>query len=448
MPGTNFAILLMVPVVGLGLFALDTVLKHQKLTKPTFDLESKKLYSYDKKETHCPDREMIHPCTTELSRYLKDSDPEGADAAFDCAQTVLELKKDDFQVMKNMTHLLLDLDATDHHFDQENNRQNRFYQLGLDFGKRTMDHPDCLADFDNKSELECRCPHLYGKILLLKLKNAGRWDEAQKLFDELKSMEWSGSKRQYKKGEAFRWDSIMHTPQIYIKGLASTPVWGEDRRRDLPIWDVLEKNFALIKNETLAAFNTSYVEDTYRFLYKEGNWNQIVLASGRKFTEACEKITPGICALMKKALPARKVHHYPWTSDQNEQVLLLRMLPGTDVEVHSGPANNILNVHLGISGVDGAVLQVANQTYGWEEGKVIAWDGSYDHTVDCKKCKQDRIIMMVRYMHPDMSAEHYRGSKRTHYEEIPESLFGGGAAADNSHSVDSSYDDDLADEDL
>jgi len=264
---------------------------------------------------------------------------------------------------------------------------------------------------------------LYGKIMLLKLKNAGRWDEAQALFDELKAMEWNGQKRQFKKGEMFRWDSIMHTPQIYIQNLYSKPVWGEDRRKDLPIWDILEDNFALIKQEALAAFNTTYVEDTYRFLFKDGNWNQITLAHNKTFTEACEKVTPGLCALVKKVLPERKVHHYPWTSTQNEQVLLLRMVPGTDVELHSGPANNILNVHLGISGLDGAELVVANKTYAWEEGKVIAWDGSYDHSINCKKCKEDRIIMMVRYMHPDMTPEHYRGEERTHHEEIPKSLF-------------------------
>lgn len=33
--------------------------------------------------------------------------------------------------------------------------------------------------------------------------------------------------------------------------------------------------------------------------------------------------------------------------------------------------------------------------------------------------------MMVRYMHPDMTPEHYRGNERTHHEEIPKSLFGG-----------------------
>ena len=79
------------------------------------------------------------------------------------------------------------------------------------------------------------------------------------------------------------------------------------------------------------------------------------------------------------------------------------------METHSGPANNILNVHLGISGLENADLIVAGERYGWEEGKVIAWDGSFDHKVHCERCTEERIIMMVRYMHPDMTPEHYRG---------------------------------------
>jgi len=98
---------------------------------------------------------------------------------------------------------------------------------------------------------------------------------------------------------------------------------------------------------------------------------------------------------------------------------VIKMAKGTDVEIHSGPSNNILNIHIGISGLEGAKLTVANNTYKWQEGKVIAWDGSYDHAVDCLNCKQERVIMMVRYMHPDTSPAHFKGIKRTHYEDVP-----------------------------
>jgi hypothetical protein len=95
-----------------------------------------------------------------------------------------------------MTHLLLDLDTADHYFDRDNSRDNRFYQLGLDFGRKLLYHEDCVGEFDTKGTLECRCPMLYGKILMLKLKNAGKWEDARALYDELKEFEWNGKQRQ------------------------------------------------------------------------------------------------------------------------------------------------------------------------------------------------------------------------------------------------------------
>lgn len=132
-------------------------------------------------------------------------------------------------------------------------------------------------------------------------------------------------------------------------------------------------------------------------------------------------VMPKTCALLKQWLPSKP--GLPFTSDQNEQVLVLKMKKGTNVELHSGPANNILNIHIGISGLEGARLTVAGEDYKWEEGKVIAWDGSYDHKIDCLDCTADqRVIMMVRYMHPDMTPEHYKGITKTQFESVPEHL--------------------------
>jgi len=143
----------------------------------------------------------------------------------------------------------------------------------------------------------------------------------------------------------------------------------------------------------------------------------VLLYHNREFTRECEVVFPKTCALMKQWLPSKP--GLPWTSDQQEQVMVIKMKKGTDVETHSGPSNNILNIHIGISGLKGAKLIVANETYGWEEGKVIAWDGSFDHRVHCHDCEEDRVIMMVRYMHPDTTAATFKGNKRTHYEDVP-----------------------------
>lgn len=273
-----------------------------------------------------------------------------------------------------------------------------------------------------KSEMECRCVPLFAKVSMLKLKNAGMWDEARSMFKKVSTMSWSGKKRSYAAGEAVAWDHWQHTPQIWVKNLKSQPVWPRETwgQDNLQICNLMEENFEVIRQETqraLAASEDSF-EDAYRFLYDKGEWNHILLYKKAEFTSECEEIFPKTCALLKQWLPSKP--GLPWTSDQNEQVMVIKMKKGTDVELHSGPANNILNIHIGISGLEGARLVVANETYAWQEGKVIAWDGSFDHSVDCLNCvAEERVIMMIRYMHPEMDKHHFKGIKKTHFEDVP-----------------------------
>mmetsp|Transcript_62085 Transcript_62085/g.134756 ORF Transcript_62085/g.134756 Transcript_62085/m.134756 type:complete len:446 (+) Transcript_62085:94-1431(+) len=381
------------------------------------------LFTHTNNELHCMDRELRHPCVRELRNFVEDkANADKRGAALSCVQEVLASSRD-FYELKNMTHLLLDLDTVEHAFDRDS-RDDDFVMSGVAFAEKLMSHPECLAEFDTKSELECRCVPLYAKVAILKLKNAKLLDRAKAVFDRISSMPWSGTTRTYAPGDAVPWDHFQHTPQIWVRGLRSQPVWPRETWGDLPICEKLEDNFETIREEAQQALLSpeGRFEDAYRFLYEKGEWNHVMLYHKREFTEACELAFPKTCALLKQWLPSKP--GLPWTSDQNEQAMVIKMAKGTEVELHSGPANNILNIHIGISGLTGAKLIVANETYRWEEGKVIAWDGSYDHSVNCVECEQERVIMMVRYMHPDMAPEHYRGIRQTHFEEVPAELRG------------------------
>jgi len=381
------------------------------------------LFTHGNGELHCLDRELRHPCVTELREYVEVNTTEKKEVALKCVREVLETSND-FYVLKNMTHLLLDLDTVVHVFDKES-RDNEFVLAGIDYAKKLMQHPECLAEYDWSSDMQCRCVPLYTKISLLKLKNAKRWDDAKAMFEDTKKIAYHSEKTSLNSGEAVRWQNWQQTPQIWVPGLRSMPIWPRETWKDLPVCKLLEDNFQTIKEETARALkgdpNENGFEDAYRFLYEKGEWSQILLYNGRNFTRECEGVMPKTCALIKQWLPSKP--GLPWTSDQNEQVLVLKMKKGTNVEMHSGPANNILNIHIGISGLEGARLTVAGKDYKWEEGKVIAWDGSYDHQIDCLDCVEDqRVIMMIRYMHPDMTAEHYKGIPRTQFEEVPAHL--------------------------
>jgi hypothetical protein len=293
--------------------------------------------------------------------------------------------------------------------------------MGIDYAKKLMKHDECLEEFDTKSQLQCRCVPLYGKLTTLKLKNANRIEEAKNVFEETKAISWNGKVNQFKAGEAIKWDHWQHTPQIWVDGLRSMQIWPRDTWKDLPITHALEENFQNLKEETEKAMkkqSESGFEDAYRFLYEKGEWNRVLLYHGKNFTDECELFFPKTCAMLKKQLPSKP--GLPWLSDQQEQAMVIKMKKGTDVELHSGPANNILNIHIGISGLKGAEMVIGEKKYGWEEGKVIAWDGSFDHSVNCVHCEEEeRVIMMVRYMHPDMKPEMYKGSKKTQFEDVP-----------------------------
>jgi hypothetical protein len=378
------------------------------------------LFTHEKNQLHCMERELRHPCVRELRDFVSDQgNAEAREEALRCVNGVLTVSNDYWE-LKNMTHLLLDLDTVEHVFDK-GSRSNEFVMAGVRFAEKLLEHEECIEDFDTKNEMETRCVPLYGKIVMLKYKNAGKDEKALELFKKLTSMSFSGKINTYAAGEAVRWDHWQHTPQIWVNGLRSQTVWPRETWGDLPICKHLEDNFETLRQEAELAVKDpteNGFEDAYRFLYEKGEWNHILLYHDRKFTEECETVFPKMCALLKQWLPSKP--GLPWLSNQGEQAMVIKMKQGTDVERHSGPANNILNIHIGISGLKGARLQIANETYSWEEGKVIAWDGSYDHAVDCVHCEEnERVIMMVRYMHPDMSAAHFKGIKKTHYEDVP-----------------------------
>lgn len=389
------------------------------LPEPTASDEVGALFTHAEGQLHCLDRELRHPCVDELRGFIQDQTHDTARAvALRCVKQVLD-SSNEYWVLKNMTHLLLDLDVVNHVFDK-GSRDNEFVMTGLAFAEKLMQHKECLDDFDVKSELECRCVPLYAKVSTLKLKNAGHISEAKKIFDRVSTMSWNGSTRAYAAGEAVPWDSFHHTPQIWVRGLRSMKVWPRELWDDIPICHHLENHYTTIAEETKRALSNetaSGFEDAYRFLYEQGEWNRVMLYHKKEFTKECELVFPKTCALLKQWLPSKP--DLPWTSDQNEQVMVIKMKVGTDVETHSGPANNILNIHMGLTGLKGAKLIIANDTYSWHEGKVIAWDGSFDHRVHCLECVEERVIIMVRYMHPDMSPAHYKGIARTHFEDVP-----------------------------
>ena len=66
------------------------------------------------------------------------------------------------------------------------------------------------------------------------------------------------------------------------------------------------------------------------------------------------------------------------------QTIFSVMQPGTVVWPHTGPTNARLRLHLGLvvpQDYKNVNLTVAEQTRYWEEGKVLTFDDSFEHSV-------------------------------------------------------------------
>ena len=66
------------------------------------------------------------------------------------------------------------------------------------------------------------------------------------------------------------------------------------------------------------------------------------------------------------------------------QVTVLKLAPGTHLRLHTGPKNQRLTLHLGLTVPLGPTIRVGalpGEVREWEEGKVIAFDDSFVHEV-------------------------------------------------------------------
>lgn len=78
--------------------------------------------------------------------------------------------------------------------------------------------------------------------------------------------------------------------------------------------------------------------------------------------------------------------------------------PGTHVAPHKGPTNMRLRCHFGIEIPDGCGLRVNGETVGWESGRCLVFEDSFEHEV-WNTSEKRRTILVIDIWHPDLSQE-------------------------------------------
>ena len=67
--------------------------------------------------------------------------------------------------------------------------------------------------------------------------------------------------------------------------------------------------------------------------------------------------------------------------------------------------NSKIKLHLGvIVPNDCASMRVANESKAWTEGRVLAFDDSFEHEV-VNDCGSDRVVFQLVLRHPDINSD-------------------------------------------
>lgn len=90
-----------------------------------------------------------------------------------------------------------------------------------------------------------------------------------------------------------------------------------------------------------------------------------------------------------------------------------RLQPGAHIPPHCGLTNSRLTVHLPIIVPDNCEIRVGDTLNKWEEGKIIAFDDSYEHEA-WNRSDQDRVVLIFETHHPDLNAAEIEAIERVY----------------------------------
>jgi len=228
-------------------------------------------------------------------------------------------------------------------------------------------------------------------------------------------LEWKGRR-------PVRWQSFDQTPAVFIEGLEHRLIWDGESR--LPVADLLEANVSQIQEDLrelvasrpargepnfssrlrsvlpLRSNEKSGQVPAYPALTENGVWDMVQLYVSRQWHEEACKLMPRTAKLLRSHLPSADV---PYVHYNTEEVVLFLLAPGSRVRLHNGGSNAPLNVHLGLSGCDGAFMEVGGQQRALRNGKTITFDDGSDHRV-WHDGSEERWVLTVRVMHPELGA--------------------------------------------
>lgn len=240
----------------------------------------------------------------------------------------------------------------------------------------------------------CALSSLYIVRLLKNIRNRNmRYETDQAKLSDLRTRCGAEAVARIELSHALEFGSVGGNPVpgprgYVIAGLTSKP-WHDcsefawTRHLEQSYEDIREELGEIVTNKALLA--------PYGNLVKEG-WDAIRFVQRHQVNEEYCRRFPKTAEILKSA------PHYPKFRDAMFSVLA----PGTYIPPHRDGANVYLTCHLGLKIPSGCEIRVGGQTRGWEEGKCIVFDSSYEHEA-WNTGDQPRIVLLVDFLHPELT---------------------------------------------
>ena len=158
----------------------------------------------------------------------------------------------------------------------------------------------------------------------------------------------------------------------------------------------LEEAYPIIKDELmgiLAAQGSGFKGYVSENQQRLGGWNTYnFFFYGKKFEENCARC-PRTTAILE-SLPRFERDH----------IMFSALNPHSRIPPHVGPMNGIVRAHLPLIVPDGCYIRVGSEERTWHEGKLLAFDDSFEHEV-FNHGDGVRIVLFMNFWHPCFRAD-------------------------------------------
>lgn len=241
----------------------------------------------------------------------------------------------------------------------------------------------------------CAGSSLYVYRLLSSLRiSKARCEAAREKLDELRTRSGAESVARLELSHALELGIAAGNPLpgphgYVIAGLTSKP-WHDTSA--FPWVRRLEQSYEDIRKELEEILTDDTPLSSYVYLGQQKKWKSFRFVEGFRANEDNCRRLPKTAELLKS------IPHFPYFRDAMFSILK----PGTILPPHRDGSNIFLTCHLGLMIPRGCGIRVGGETRGWDEGKCIIFDSSYEHDV-WNTSDALRIVLLIDSLHPELT---------------------------------------------